>query len=114
MEDCLFCKISKKDIPVDIVYENKSVIGFKDINPQAKIHLLFIHKNHTKNINDLMKNDSSQIGDLFQAVQAYTSENGMEEEGFRAVTNCGEKAGQSVFHTHIHVLGGERLGRFGN
>ena len=113
MDDCLFCKIQKKEIPADLVYEDENVIGFEDINPQAKIHLLFIHREHTKNINDLMNNKSEQIGQIFKAIQKYTSENKLEE-GFRALTNCGATAGQSVFHTHFHVLSGERLGRFGS
>lgn len=113
MSDCLFCKIVEGSIPSTKVYEDEKVIGFKDLRPQAKIHQLFIHKNHTKNINDLSQNDPSQLADLFHAVRLYTEKEGLTENGFRVVTNMGAHAGQTVFHTHLHVIGGEPLGHFG-
>lgn len=113
MSDCLFCKIVEGSIPSTKVYEDEKVIGFKDLRPQAKIHQLFIHKNHTKNINDLSQNDPSQLADLFHAVRLYTEKEGLTEHGFRVVTNMGAHAGQTVFHTHLHVIGGEPLGHFG-
>ncbi|MFZ8932449.1 MAG: HIT domain-containing protein [Bacteriovoracaceae bacterium] len=113
MTDCLFCKVFKKEIDAEIIYEDGNVIGFKDINPQAKTHLLFIHKTHSENINQMVRLSSSQLNQVFSAIEKYTNENGIEDNGFRLVTNVGASAGQSVFHTHIHLLSGENLGKFG-
>lgn len=113
MDDCLFCKIFSKKIPSDIVFENNRVIGFKDINPQAKIHLLFIHKNHTSNMNELIRKDPNDLIELMKAIEDYTTKEGLEKKNYRMVSNIGSDAGQSVFHTHIHILSGEKLGRFG-
>lgn len=109
MSDCIFCKIVDGKIPATKIFENETVIGFKDLRPQAKIHQLFIHKKHTKDINDLAKNDPAQLTDLFQAIQAYTEKEGLDQDGFRVITNQGRHGGQTVFHTHLHVLGGEPL-----
>ncbi len=112
MEGCLFCKIAAKEIKSDIIYEDQDVVGFKDIAPQAKTHLLFVNKTHTSNINELSRN-ADQLTLLFNAISCYTRKSGLDECGFRLVTNLGVQAGQSVFHTHIHLLAGEPLGRFG-
>lgn len=114
MSDCIFCKICDGSIPSTKVYEDDKVIGFKDLRPQASIHQLFIHKKHTKDINDLSKSDPSQLADLFNGIRLYTEKEGLVEKGFRVVTNLGAHAGQTVFHTHLHVLGGEPLGHFGS
>lgn len=113
MQDCLFCKILKKEIPSTKVFENDNVLGFVDIFPQAKTHLLFVHKTHTADINEMAANPVS-VGEVFQAIAEYTKAEGMDQKGFRVVTNLGKQAGQTVFHTHFHVLGGEPLGRFGS
>lgn len=110
MSVCLFCRIVKKEIPVSFVYENEHVIALNDIHPQAKTHILFIHKDHTKNINE---QNSKQLGEVFAAIKEFTSKNDLEKTGFRIVTNCGPNGGQTVFHTHFHILGGEQLGGFG-
>jgi histidine triad (HIT) family protein len=90
------------------------VIGFKDLSPQAAIHQLFIHKSHTKNVNELAKNDPRELSDVFNGIRRYTEKEGLTKDGFRVVTNVGPYAGQTVFHTHFHVLAGEKLGRFGS
>lgn len=113
MDNCIFCKIVEGKIPSTKVFENDSVIGFKDLHPQAKIHVLFIHKKHTKNINELSFKNADQLSELFEAIRLYTQENGLANSGFRVVTNIGPDAGQTVFHTHFHILGGEDLGSFG-
>ena len=113
MSDCLFCKIIKGDIPATKVFENENVLGFVDIFPQAKTHLLFIHKTHTKDINEMSESPIA-IGQVYQAIAEYTKKEGMDQQGFRVVTNLGKHAGQTVFHTHFHVVGGESLGRFGS
>ncbi|WP_408097577.1 histidine triad nucleotide-binding protein [Peredibacter sp. HCB2-198] len=114
MSDCIFCKIVKGEIPSTKIFENETVIGFKDLRPQAKIHQLFIHKSHTKDINDLAKNDPKELSDVFNAIRTYTINEGLVKDGFRVVTNLGPNAGQTVFHTHFHVLAGEPLGHFGS
>ena len=113
MSDCLFCKIIKGDIPSEKVYEDENVFAFKDISPMAKEHYLFIHKKHSKNINDISKNDPVQFAQIFSAIETFTSSNELEKSGFRIVSNIGEDGGQTVFHTHFHVLGGEKLKGFG-
>ncbi len=112
MEDCLFCRLIKNEIPCEKIFENEKIIAFKDINPMAKVHHLFIHKSHTENVNQLIE-ESEQIKDIFLAIREWTIKEGLNQAGFRVVTNCGQDAGQSVFHTHFHVLGGEKLGSFG-
>ena len=111
--DCLFCKIIDGKIPATKIFENENIIGFVDIQPQAKTHLLFIHKSHTKDINE-MSQEPMNIGHVFQAITEYTKEHDLDQKGFRVVTNLGKLAGQTVFHTHFHVLSGEQLGRFGS
>lgn len=111
MSDCLFCKIIAGEIPCEKVFENEKVLGFKDIYPQAKEHYLFIHKTHSKNINEM---NSSDIPQIFDAIKEFTQKNSLESEGFRVVTNINQHGGQTVFHTHFHVLGGEQLKGFGS
>lgn len=113
MSDCIFCKIFKGEIPSQRVYEKGHVIGFKDLHPQAKTHLLFIHKNHCRDLNDMVKNDPEALAEIMQAVGEYTEQSGLATSGYRLVTNIGASAGQSVFHTHFHLLSSARLGFFG-
>lgn len=113
MSDCIFCKIVEGKIPSNKIYEDEHVIGFKDLHPQAKVHNLFIHKKHSSDINDVAGNDPSQLTHLFQAIKHFTEKEGLDKTGFRIVTNQGRHSGQTVFHTHLHVLGGEGLGHFG-
>ncbi len=113
MSDCIFCKIVEGKIPSTKVFENNQVIAFKDLHPLAAKHFLFIHKSHTKDIVQMMDSDPGQIKDIYQSISQFVKDEGMNEEGFRVVTNLGAHAGQTVFHTHFHVLGGETLGRFG-
>ena len=113
MSDCLFCKIIKGDIPSEKVFENESVIGFKDIQPSAKEHYLFIHKEHSANVNELISEDPDQVIEIYEAIAEFTTEKGLDKTGFRVVTNVGPDAGQTVFHTHFHLLGGEKLKGFG-
>ena len=113
MDDCLFCKILSGEIPSTKVFENENVYAFKDINPMASEHYLFIHREHTKNVND-MSLHPEQLSQIFQAISLFTKENSLEENGFRVVTNVNRNGGQTVFHTHFHVLGGEPLKGFGS
>lgn len=108
-QDCLFCKILAGEIPADIVYESESAIAFRDISPQAPTHVLVIPRKHISTINDLDEGDRALVGDLYMAAKAIAAEDGIAESGYRAVMNCNEGAGQSVFHIHLHVLGGRGL-----
>jgi len=113
MTTCLFCKIFKGEIPSERVFENETVIGFKDLHPQAKTHLLFIHKNHSVDFNEFVQNDPQALMELMQAIGEYTQKSGLSRVGYRLVTNIGKSAGQSVFHTHFHLLSSVQLGTFG-
>jgi histidine triad (HIT) family protein len=108
-EDCIFCKIAKGEIPADIVFKNENVVVFRDLTPQAPIHLLAIPRQHIATINDLQAADAVQVGHLFIAAKAAAAQEGIAEEGYRTVMNCGEGAGQTVFHIHLHILGGRSL-----
>lgn len=109
MTDCIFCKIASGDIPADIVYENDDVVVFKDLGPQAPVHLLAIPRKHISTINDVEENDALVMGNLFLAAKEAAALSGLAESGYRTVMNCGEGAGQSVFHVHLHILGGRPL-----
>lgn len=106
MSDCLFCKIINGDIPGDIVYQDEHVLGFNDINPQAPHHVLFIPRKHISSINDIQKEDAEVVGQLFLAAKQVAAERGVAEAGYRVTMNCGEHAGQTVFHIHLHMLAG--------
>ena len=108
-QDCLFCKILNGDIPADIVYESDSAIAFRDVNPQAPTHVLVIPRKHVATINDLNEEDQEIVGSLYLAAKDIARAEGISDEGYRAVMNCNEGAGQSVFHIHLHVLGGRAL-----
>ena len=114
MSDCIFCKIVEGKIPSTKIFENDDVIGFVDLHPQAKIHQLFIHKNHSHDVNDLMGNNPQELVDIFLAIKNYTIKESLVKDGFRIVTNLGAHAGQTVFHTHFHLLAGGPLGHFGS
>jgi len=109
MSDCIFCKIVNGDIPADIVYENDNVIAFKDMNPQAPMHVLVIPKKHISTINDIESEDAVIIGEMTLAAKAIAADFGYSERGFRTVMNCNAEAGQTVFHIHLHVLGGRAM-----
>lgn len=108
--DCLFCKILKGEIPSSMVFENDNVFAFEDIHPMAKKHYLFISKHHSKNINEI---NAADLTNVFSAIKEFTISNDLEQNGFRVVTNVNDHGGQTVFHTHFHVLGGEQLRGFG-
>ena len=107
--NCLFCKILAGEIPADIVYESETAIAFRDINPQAPTHVLIIPRKHIARINDIGEDDQSIVGSLFSAAGEIATAEGMADEGYRAVMNCNEAAGQTVFHIHLHLLGGRDL-----
>ncbi len=110
MTDCLFCKIVAGDIPADIVYESESAIAFRDISPKAPTHVLVVPRAHIATANDIEPAHERLVGSLFTAARSIAESEGLAERGYRLVMNCNEGAGQSVFHLHLHVLGGRPLG----
>ena len=114
MKDCLFCKVIRGEIPAEKVYEDERALGFKDIKPSAKEHYLFISKSHSKNVNEMSESEPHSLVEVHEAIRIFTRKQGLEESGFRVVTNVNQNSGQVVFHTHFHVLGGEQLGGFGS
>lgn len=106
MSECLFCRLANGEIPSDIVYENDEVIAFRDQNPQAPTHVLVIPRKHISTVNDLTAEDKNVVGEMLLAAKAVAAQDGIAEDGYRLILNCNEGAGQSVFHIHLHVLGG--------
>lgn len=107
--DCLFCKIAAGEIPAQIVHETDDTLAFRDINPQAPVHALVIPKRHIASINDLEEGDAAIIGKLFLAARDIAAEEGFAEPGYRVTMNCNAAAGQTVFHVHLHLLGGREF-----
>ena len=110
MDDCVFCKIIKGEIPSEKVYEDEDVIAFKDINPVTPIHILVIPKKHIATLLDVTEEDSHLISKIFVAINKIAKQIGIEENGFRIVANCGKDSGQEVMHIHFHLLAGKKLG----
>ena len=110
MSEDLFLKIIDRQIPAEIIYETDTVLAFRDINPQAPLHALIIPKTRVRTINDLEADHKELVGELFLAAKAIAAEQGVAEDGYRVVMNCNEGAGQSVWHIHLHLLGGRALG----
>ena len=107
--DCIFCKIINKEIPSNIVYEDEEILAFKDIAPQAPIHIVVIPKKHIEKITQIQKEDEALIGKIYSVINQIAKEQGIAEEGFRVIINCGENGGQEVKHIHFHLLGGTKL-----
>ena len=109
MADCLFCKMVNGSIKPDIVFENEAILAFKDINPQAPVHVLVVPKKHIATINDLEPEHDVLVGEMYLTAKKVAEKMGIAEAGYRTVMNCNEGAGQSVFHLHLHVLGGRQM-----
>ena len=107
--DCLFCKMVAGEIQPDTVYEDDEVLAFRDINPQAPTHVLIIPKRHISTINDLQPEDAELVGKLYLVAAKIAKTEGFAEDGYRVVMNCNEAGGQSVFHIHLHLLGGRNF-----
>jgi len=108
--DCLFCKMASGEIQPDIVYEDDEILAFNDINPQAPTHVLVIPKRHIPTVNDMEAGDAELVGRLFLVAKKIAADRGFADEGYRSLVNCNAGAGQTVFHVHLHVLGGRPLG----
>jgi histidine triad (HIT) family protein len=109
MADTIFGKIVRREIPADIVYEDDDVLAFKDLNPQAPVHVLFVPKRALATLNDATPADAELIGKLVLAAAAYAKREGFDKDGYRTVINCNEHGGQTVFHLHVHLLAGRRM-----
>jgi histidine triad (HIT) family protein len=107
--DCLFCKLIAGQIPATIVHQNDHLVAFTDITPQAPTHVLVVPRRHIGSLNDLSAGDDSLVGEMVRAAAAIAKENGHAERGYRAVFNCNADAGQTVFHLHLHLLGGRKM-----
>lgn len=109
MGDTLFGKIIRREIPADIVFEDDDVLGFRDVNPQAPVHVLFIPKRAIATLDAATTADAALLGKLLLAAAAYAREQGVAEQGYRTVINCNEGGGQTVYHLHVHLLAGRRM-----
>jgi histidine triad (HIT) family protein len=107
--DCLFCRIARKEIPAEIVRSDSEVVAFRDINPQAPTHILIIPRKHIPSVAEMEEDEGGVLGNLFLAARDLAREEGVEEEGYRMVVNAGPAAGQTVFHVHMHLLGGRSM-----
>lgn len=106
MANCLFCRIINREIPGSIVYEDDRIVAFNDINPQAPLHVLVIPRRHIESLNALTSGDDGIVGEMVRRGAAIAKEKGVSDSGFRTVFNTNAAAGQTVFHIHLHVLGG--------
>ena len=109
MADCIFCKMVSGEIKPDVVYEDEDVLAFRDANPTAPTHVLVIPKQHIATTNDLDEGSAGIVGKLYLAAKQVAGNDGIAERGYRMVMNCNPEAGQSVYHIHLHVLGGRAM-----
>ena len=109
-DDCLFCKIANGDFNTEFVYEDDEVVAFRDLNPQASTHILVIPRQHIATLNEIDAQNSAIIGKIYIAAKEIAASEGLAERGYRAVMNCNADAGQTVFHIHLHLLGGKPMG----
>ena len=107
--NCLFCRIIAGEIPSDTVYQDDRCIAFRDVNPQAPVHLLVVPRDHLESLDEASHKDEAVLGHLLRVAARVANDQGLSESGYRTVINTGAGAGQSVFHLHVHVLGGRPL-----
>lgn len=107
--ECIFCKIVEKKMPAKIIHEDDQSVAFEDVNPQAPIHILVVPKKHIPTSLDIKEEDKALIGHLFEVANEVAKDKGIAERGFRLVMNCNAEAGQTIFHIHLHLLGGREM-----
>ena len=110
MDECIFCKIVKGEIPSEKVYEDDEILAFKDINPAAPIHILVIPKKHIDSLAQVEKQDEPLLGKMHGVINKVAKEQGVLEKGYRLIVNCGKDSGQEVMHLHFHLLAGQKFG----
>ena len=113
MPDTIFHRIMRREIPAEVVYEDEHLIAFRDIAPQAPVHVLFVPKTDIAMLNDLEPSQAEVVGRLAVAAADYAKREGFADDGYRVVINCNDNGGQTVFQVHLHLLAGAPLGRFG-
>lgn len=109
LKDCLFCKITAGEMETEFVYQDENVVVFKDLNPQAPVHLLIVPKKHISDLNNLQSEDNELIGHIYQVAGKMAAKYEVADSGYRLVSNCGDDGGQTVYHIHFHLLGGRQL-----
>ena len=109
MSDCLFCKIGSGQIPAKVVLQDDEILAFEDVNPQAPVHVLVIPKRHLPGLNEAKADAKALLGRLFEVATQVAEKKGIAESGYRVVANTGRNGGQTVFHLHLHVLGGRQM-----
>ena len=109
MDSCIFCKIKKREIPSKIVFEDEKIVAFNDINPQARVHILLIPKEHFASLNDIPEEKKDILSHLLLKARQIAQQEGISKSGYRIVLNTEEDSGQEVFHIHFHLLGGRRM-----
>ena len=109
MNECLFCKMVSGDIPCEKVYENELILSFRDIDPKAPTHILIIPKKHIETLNEINENDQDLLGELLLMAKKIAKDEGIDSSGYRTVFNCNADGGQTVFHIHMHLLGGRLM-----
>ena len=110
MEDCIFCKIINGDIPSDRVYEDDTIVAFKDVNPAAPVHILIVPRTHIESMRKINEKNVQLVADIHLAANKIAEKLGIADKGFRLINNCGKDGGQTVMHLHYHLIGGENLG----
>lgn len=108
-QDCIFCQVVAGEISADIIYQDERAVAFRDINPQAPVHALVIPREHLDSLDDAAGRDEATLGHLLRVAARVANEQGLSESGYRTIINTGAGAGQSVFHLHLHVVGGRPL-----
>lgn len=106
---CIFCQIAAREIPGDLLYEDDELVAFRDISPQAPVHFLVMPKKHIESLKDMHEDDFQLVGKMARVARQLAVENGIDENGFRITVNCGIEGGQTVWHIHMHTLGGRQL-----
>ena len=112
-DECLFCKIANGDIPTQLLVEDDDLVAFNDISPQAPVHMLIVPKKHIATVNDLTEANAEIVSKLIMCAKTLAREQGISESGYRLLLNCNAHGGQTVYHLHLHLLGGRQLGALG-
>jgi histidine triad (HIT) family protein len=108
-QTCLFCRIMDRDGPARFVHRDERIVAIEDVNPQAPVHVLVIPRRHIATLNDLTPDDDGLVGEMFRRAASIAKDRGIDQSGYRTVFNCNRGAGQSVYHLHLHVVGGRRM-----
>lgn len=110
MSDCLFCKITRGEFNTPFLYESPTLVAFRDLHPKAPSHILFVPKAHYATLNDIPESEATLAAEVTHAIQQVTKTEGIAESGYRVITNVNGDGGQEIYHLHVHVLGGHKLG----